>query len=268
MLAQFDAVGGGAPGACRRGAATGPRQRARCAAPPSLANEACALADVGARREAPGRAAQPRARLARGGRAGLGHPQAGAASCAARRAGARWPSHASRRRGRAGGAAGPPRARPPARAVRRPGARHPRAARRARGPRASSSSAETSDVRDRRGLRDRHPRVRVGRAHASRAPRSPALTGIVDRIRPKVQKLDVLGTDPAARTDARIVEVEVRLDDPSAAAGSPISRSRSRSAAEPWPRSLHLPLPLGWLQLHHQQLRFAGASPGSPSRWS
>jgi HlyD family secretion protein len=52
--------------------------------------------------------------------------------------------------------------------------------------------------------------------------RSPAfakdLTGTVTRIRPKVQKLDQIGDDPAARKDARIVEVEVKLDDTRAAA--------------------------------------------------
>lgn len=46
---------------------------------------------------------------------------------------------------------------------------------------------------------------------------SPALArmlhGKVDRIAMHVAKQDVLGTDPAARTDARIVEVEVRLDE-------------------------------------------------------
>ncbi len=31
---------------------------------------------------------------------------------------------------------------------------------------------------------------------------------------PQVQKQDEIGTDPAARKDARIVEVEIRLDDP------------------------------------------------------
>ena len=30
--------------------------------------------------------------------------------------------------------------------------------------------------------------------------------------------MDEIGTDPAARKDARIVEVEIRLDDPKAAA--------------------------------------------------
>ncbi len=44
------------------------------------------------------------------------------------------------------------------------------------------------------------------------------LTGTVTRIRPKVQKLDEIGTDPAARKDARIIEVEIRLDDSAAAA--------------------------------------------------
>jgi HlyD family secretion protein len=51
---------------------------------------------------------------------------------------------------------------------------------------------------------------------------SPALarelTGTVERIALKIGKLDALGTDPAARTDARVVEVEVRLDDSAAAA--------------------------------------------------
>lgn len=44
------------------------------------------------------------------------------------------------------------------------------------------------------------------------------LQGTVARIRPKVQKLDHIGDDPAARKDARIVEVEIRLDDPRPAA--------------------------------------------------
>ncbi|MGB5104201.1 MAG: HlyD family efflux transporter periplasmic adaptor subunit [Steroidobacteraceae bacterium] len=44
------------------------------------------------------------------------------------------------------------------------------------------------------------------------------LHGTVARIRPKVQKLDHIGDDPAARKDARIVEVEIHLDDPRPAA--------------------------------------------------
>lgn len=46
-----------------------------------------------------------------------------------------------------------------------------------------------------------------------------ALTGHVERIRPKVRKQDETHTDPAARKDARIVEVEVALDDSEPAAG-------------------------------------------------
>ena len=46
---------------------------------------------------------------------------------------------------------------------------------------------------------------------------SPALEapieGVVERIGLKIGKLDALSTDPAARTDARVVEVEIRLDD-------------------------------------------------------
>lgn len=38
------------------------------------------------------------------------------------------------------------------------------------------------------------------------------LTGSVSFIRPLVRKQDVMGTDPAASKDARVIEVEVRLD--------------------------------------------------------
>jgi len=52
---------------------------------------------------------------------------------------------------------------------------------------------------------------------------SPALqgevTGTVETIRQKVEKQDEIGTDPAARKDARIVEVEILLDDPGPVAG-------------------------------------------------
>ncbi len=48
---------------------------------------------------------------------------------------------------------------------------------------------------------------------------SETLTGMVERIRGKVQKNDVIGTDPAARKDARIIEVEIRLDDSKSAEG-------------------------------------------------
>ena len=53
--------------------------------------------------------------------------------------------------------------------------------------------------------------------------RSPAITddlqGAVQRIRQKVQKKDEIGTDPAARKDARIIEVFILLDDPEPVAG-------------------------------------------------
>jgi HlyD family secretion protein len=37
----------------------------------------------------------------------------------------------------------------------------------------------------------------------------------VDRIGLKIAKNDVLGTDPAARTDVRVIEVKIRLYDSS-----------------------------------------------------
>lgn len=52
--------------------------------------------------------------------------------------------------------------------------------------------------------------------------RSPALagelTGVVERVSSMIHKNDVLDIDPAAETDARIVEVRIRLDDSAAAA--------------------------------------------------
>jgi HlyD family secretion protein len=62
-------------------------------------------------------------------------------------------------------------------------------------------------------------RVKVGQRALVRSPALPRpLTGTVERVALKVGKLDALGTDPAARTDARVVEVEIRLDDSAAAA--------------------------------------------------
>lgn len=62
-------------------------------------------------------------------------------------------------------------------------------------------------------------RVRVGqRATITSDALAAPLGGRVERIRPKVHKQDVVGTDPAARKDARIVEVEVLVDDPAAVA--------------------------------------------------
>jgi HlyD family secretion protein len=62
--------------------------------------------------------------------------------------------------------------------------------------------------------------VRTGqRATVSSSALERDLTGQVERIRQKVEKMDEIGTDPAARKDARIVEVLVLLDDPGPAAG-------------------------------------------------
>jgi HlyD family secretion protein len=38
------------------------------------------------------------------------------------------------------------------------------------------------------------------------------ITGKVDQIGLRIAKNDVLGTDPAAKTDARIIEVKIKLD--------------------------------------------------------
>lgn len=62
-------------------------------------------------------------------------------------------------------------------------------------------------------------RLRVGQqATVSSVALDEQLTGRVERIRPIVRKMDQIGTDPAARKDARIVEVEVILDEPERAA--------------------------------------------------
>ena len=62
-------------------------------------------------------------------------------------------------------------------------------------------------------------RVRIGQRAVATSPALPEpLTGTVDWINLKVAKADVLGTDPAARQDARVVEVEIRLDDSERAA--------------------------------------------------
>ena len=64
------------------------------------------------------------------------------------------------------------------------------------------------------------PGVRIGqRATVTSPVLSRPLTGEVEWIRLKIGKMDVLGADPAAKTDARIVEVEVRLDESGPAAG-------------------------------------------------
>jgi HlyD family secretion protein len=45
------------------------------------------------------------------------------------------------------------------------------------------------------------------------------ITGKVDRIGLQIAKNDVLGTDPAAKTDVRIVEVKIKLDDSTKVSG-------------------------------------------------
>lgn len=63
-------------------------------------------------------------------------------------------------------------------------------------------------------------RVKVGQRATVRSPAlEPPLGGTVERIGLKIGKLDVLGSDPAARADARVVEVRIRLDDAERAAG-------------------------------------------------
>lgn len=60
--------------------------------------------------------------------------------------------------------------------------------------------------------------VAPGQSATISSPALPKpLSGTVKKIGQKVGKLDVLGTDPAAVTDARVIEVEIELDDSSAA---------------------------------------------------
>lgn len=61
--------------------------------------------------------------------------------------------------------------------------------------------------------------LRVGQPATVSSPAlAEPLTGSIERIRPLVRKMDEIGTDPAARKDARIVEVEVLLDSAAPAA--------------------------------------------------
>jgi len=62
-------------------------------------------------------------------------------------------------------------------------------------------------------------RVKVGQRATVRSPAFDAeLSGAVDRIGMKIGKQDVLATDPVARTNARVVEVRIKLDDSAKAA--------------------------------------------------
>jgi HlyD family secretion protein len=61
-------------------------------------------------------------------------------------------------------------------------------------------------------------RVRAGQRARVRSPSLPrVLEGSVEMIHLLIRKKDVLGTDPVAEADARVVEVEIRLDEPQAA---------------------------------------------------
>ena len=63
-------------------------------------------------------------------------------------------------------------------------------------------------------------RVRKGQRATVTSPALPdALEGEVEKVGLRIGKLDILSTDPAARTDARVVEVEIRLDESQAVAG-------------------------------------------------
>jgi HlyD family secretion protein len=62
-------------------------------------------------------------------------------------------------------------------------------------------------------------RVEVGQHATIHSPALTSdLTGSVERIGMKIGKLDLLDTDPVARTDARVVEVHIKLDDTQRAA--------------------------------------------------
>lgn len=63
-------------------------------------------------------------------------------------------------------------------------------------------------------------RVRRGqRARITSSAFTEELSGTVAHVGLQIRKNDVLNTDPAADTDARVVEVKIRLDDSEAAAG-------------------------------------------------
>lgn len=57
-------------------------------------------------------------------------------------------------------------------------------------------------------------KIRPGqKARVSLAALDEPLTGVVEDTELRVSRLDVLGTDPIAKTDARVVEVKIVLDD-------------------------------------------------------
>jgi len=75
-------------------------------------------------------------------------------------------------------------------------------------------------------------RVKLGQRATMKSPAlDEPLAGTVDRIGMKIGKLDVLDTDPAARTDARVVEVEIKLDESSR--GAALSNLQVEVAIQP-----------------------------------
>jgi HlyD family secretion protein len=75
-------------------------------------------------------------------------------------------------------------------------------------------------------------RVKVGqRATMRSAALDPELTGTVERIGMKVGRLEEIDSSPTARTDARVVDVDIRLDDSQRAAA--LSNLQVEVAIEP-----------------------------------
>ncbi|MCL4820485.1 MAG: HlyD family efflux transporter periplasmic adaptor subunit [Vicinamibacteria bacterium] len=63
------------------------------------------------------------------------------------------------------------------------------------------------------------PKVKAGQRAEVKSPAlARPLAGVVERVGLKVGRLHAVGADPAARNDARAVEVKIRLDDSAAAA--------------------------------------------------
>lgn len=62
-------------------------------------------------------------------------------------------------------------------------------------------------------------RVKTGQHATVTSPALPKpMSGAVERVGLKIGRLDAVGADPVAKTDARVVEVEIRLEDPAAVA--------------------------------------------------
>ena len=62
-------------------------------------------------------------------------------------------------------------------------------------------------------------RVRIGqKAIAKSEALTKDLSGVVEQIAPIVKRNQILPLDPTARADARVIEVRIRLDNPTEAA--------------------------------------------------